>query len=421
MIAERSRITPRMANYFLKRVRDYSEVHNVETIDIATVAKTYFITLENVAATPLELYSRISGNRILRAHESGGKFATPGTPAPAVVSDSYYLNRGKYDYVPLIYTNRINNSYNYINNPPYQSSQLLGQFIYGRYKDVAGTENYYVDFNVDSNTVIDLSASPIDEAEYTINPVAYSNIGSNVTDFIWSGNGLNATTNFTDLAAASDYDNSTVILLHEQHPLCITNPSSSTIYANRLVTNSKAANKNADDVNGKRQTAYFVATGGPVLRSSKCAFKPDDQWTLGKASVGSYLFLAPTDETQLSVNGDDELSIKKIEFGTNKSVQIPVVFQYRMTDFGGVGDTGIGFVGGDRTGATRDLTYAKRMGFDINIGDNEKFSFDIEVFAKYRSNKLNLEKVPSRDVRLALDDLNKNVSITPSITTSSNL
>jgi hypothetical protein len=61
------------------------------------------------------------------------------------------------------------------------------------------------------------------------------------------------------------------------------------------------------------------------------------------------------------------------------------------------------------------------MGFDINIGDNEKFSFDIEVFAKYRSNKLNLEKVPSRDVRLALDDLNKNVSITPSITTSSNL
>jgi hypothetical protein len=91
-----------------------------------------------------------------------------------------------------------------------------------------------------------------------------------------------------------------------------------------------------------------------------------------------------------------------------------------MTDFGGVGDTGIGFVAGDRTGATRDLTYSKRMGFDINIGDNERFSFDIEVFAKYRSNKLNLEKIPSRDIRLALDDVSKQIAITPNITSSSN-
>lgn len=53
MIAERSRKTPRMANYFLKRVRDYSEVHNVETIDIATVEKALdLIGIDNLGLSP---------------------------------------------------------------------------------------------------------------------------------------------------------------------------------------------------------------------------------------------------------------------------------------------------------------------------------------------------------------------------------
>jgi Holliday junction DNA helicase RuvB len=53
MIAERSRKTPRMANYFLKRVRDYSEVHNVETIDIATVEKALdLIGIDKLGLSP---------------------------------------------------------------------------------------------------------------------------------------------------------------------------------------------------------------------------------------------------------------------------------------------------------------------------------------------------------------------------------
>ena len=83
-----------------------------------------------------------------------------------------------------------------------------------------------------------------------------------------------------------------------------------------------------------------------------------------------------------------------------------------MTDYGGVGDTGIGFIGGDRTGATRDLTYSKKIGIDIITLDGKdeiRFSYDIEVFSKYRSNKLNLDKIPARDISLALDDISKNL------------
>ena len=392
----------------------------VKNLDIkkgAIVAKTYFITIENIAATPLELFSRIYGNRILPAFKSGNKFGD-GVPTEAqIVNDSYYTSRGKYDYVPLLYTNPTPSAataYTYVNNSPTQSSQLRGQFIYARYVDIAGTEDYYVDIDVDSN--IQLTSS-IDPAEYRFDGTTYTLAGTSATDYIWSGTAPNATTNFGVLAAATDYDGGQKILLHILHPEALTNTAPA-INAGRLVTNAKAAKRKVEDLHGKKQTGYlYDSING---RTVKCAFEPEDQYTLGRAGVGSYLFISSTDETKLSVNGDDSLSFKTVEFGTNKALQIPIVFQYRMTDFGGVGDTGIGFVAGDRTGATRDLTYSKRMGFDINIGDNERFSFDIEVFAKYRSNKLNLEKIPSRDIRLALDDVSKQIAITPNITSSSN-
>ena len=394
----------------------------VKNLDIkkgAIIAKTYFITIENIAATPLELFSRIYGNRKLPAFKSGLKFGDPVTPSTEpFATDVYYTERGKYDYVPLLYTNPIDTAYNYINNSPKQSAQLRGQFLYGRYVDIAGTEDYYIDYDVDSSIVLSTSLDP---AEYKYDGTTYITAGTNATDFIWDGNTIDGTTNFTaDPQSATDYDALTPaddkILLHVLHPEARTNTAAA-IYAGRLVTNAKTAKRVVEDTDGKKQIAYFYDS--TLLRTVKSAFVPDDQYTLGKNSVGSYLFLSVTDETKLSVNGDDSLSIKSIEFGTNNSIQIPVVFQYRMTDFGGVGDTGIGFVGGDRTGATRDLTYSKRMGFDIQLSDTERFSFDIEVFAKYRSNKLNLEKVPSRDIRLALDDVSKNIAITPNITSSS--
>lgn len=52
-IAERSRRTPRMANYFLKRVRDYSEINNIETIDNETVHKALdLIGVDSIGLSP---------------------------------------------------------------------------------------------------------------------------------------------------------------------------------------------------------------------------------------------------------------------------------------------------------------------------------------------------------------------------------
>jgi hypothetical protein len=298
--------------------------------------------------------------------------------------------------VPLIYGNPGSSAvatYNYVNDNPYQSGQLRGQFIYGRYKDSSGTEDFYIDFDADTpSTIIDA----IGDAEYGYMGTIFSTLGSNTTDFIWAGTYTGGSPNVVALAnAVTQYDSGNQILLHQLHPVLVTTPTAPALATGYTITQAKTAKRTSDIPYGKVQTGYFYDSivGN---RTIKCSFDPDDQYTLGRASVGSYLFLAPTDENSIVVNGNDSLSVKKIEFGANNSIRIPLVFQFRMTDFGGVGDTGIGFIGGDRTGATRDITYAKRMGFDIityDGKDEERFSFDIVVFDKYRYNKLNLDNI----------------------------
>ena len=98
-------------------------------------------------------------------------------------------------------------------------------------------------------------------------------------------------------------------------------------------------------------------------------------------------------------------STKKILNGTNNSIKVPVVFQYRMTDFYGSGTSGLGNIGGDSTGSTTNLTYTKRIGFDILIKDGTVYSYDLEVSAKYKSDSLNLNSVPSVSVSTAVSDL----------------
>ena len=60
---------------------------------------------------------------------------------------------------------------------------------------------------------------------------------------------------------------------------------------------------------------------------------------------------------------------------------------------------------------------AKRLGFDIYTTINDVFQFDIEVFATYKSDKLNINIFPSATVSKSLTDLEKVVSnLSPSVT-----
>jgi hypothetical protein len=84
-----------------------------------------------------------------------------------------------------------------------------------------------------------------------------------------------------------------------------------------------------------------------------------------------------------------------------------------MTDYYGVGtgsSGGLGNIGGDTIGATTNLTYTKRIGMDIFVSTNDVFQFDLEIFAKYKSDNLNIDIFPSATVAQSLGDLGQVVS-----------
>ncbi len=93
-----------------------------------------------------------------------------------------------------------------------------------------------------------------------------------------------------------------------------------------------------------------------------------------------------------------------------------------MTDYFGSGsgaEGGIGNIGGDNSGATTNITYSKKIGFDIWPNNDDPFQYDIEVFAKYRTNNLNIDVIPSKTVTKSLNDLEKVLTkLSPSVTST---
>ena len=113
------------------------------------------------------------------------------------------------------------------------------------------------------------------------------------------------------------------------------------------------------------------------------AFEPNDQYLLGGNSCGAYLFMSPLSIDSLSVDADNSSGVRVIKNGESNAVAIDVIFQYRMTDYAGASEANLGFVGGIESSPLSNLTYSKRIGIDILDSENNLFSFDLEVFAKY--------------------------------------
>ena len=159
--------------------------------------------------------------------------------------------------------------------------------------------------------------------------------------------------------------------------------------------------------------------GNGYERNVKTAFDSFDQYLLGKQSCGSYLFVSTDTHQNIQVDGDSVQSEEVVQFGQQNSINIPLVFQYRMTDYFGTGagsSGGIGNIAGDSTGATVNVTYTKKLGFDLYPNNQRVFQYDIEVFAKYRSDNLNIDVFPSQTVTKGLNDLEKVVAgLNPSV------
>ena len=387
------------------------------------VTKNFKIELSNTKANKLELIARISGDRKKAAYTStvDDVFGLGnGNIDPKVINDTYYTNQAKYDLVPVVYQNLENDAFNnFIIENPNQSSQLRGQYIYSRFTNLANDNNFYVTEDIDTakqggytKYEYGLSYIKVDADDIsTTNDKDFSNISlsdlnvgfetvdNNGINFIWDGkihpDGQHKVTSL-EKVSNNTYDSG--ILMHIDHPL-INDKNSLEMQSNGYIGMPKTANKHANQTNGKQQTAFKLINsinnnGNEGMRKSiKNSFDASDQYLLGGKSCGSFLYMSPIDTEELIVDADNKEGKKEILSGDKNAITLNMIFQYRMTDYYGFGTTGTGRIGGLINSTLSNLTYAKKIGFDILDMQNNEFKFDVEVFAKYRATGSNINSI----------------------------
>lgn len=403
------------------------------------VNKTFKLQLENSKATKLELVSRLVGDRALPAYRSSAANSTESTngfgldandtgnqaPDRKIENDTYYLTEGKYDLAPIQYQNVDPETIQKTSDAPYQSMQRRGQFIYSRFMDVANQNAHYIVEPLETETL----PYTIDDYEHPLsydaaNPLPITN---GTDDFIWAGNfdDLNGTwdntqalsqVQTTSVSNVGLYQYNRGLYVHKEHPL-LENVFEDAAAAGSLDMNAvngsmifsmtKTATQAfgatlfsffgynstlaSASIGNKQQTAFHdgdnLFSNTDFERPIKMSFDENDQYLLGGRSCGAFLYMNPINLETLKVGGDTRRSKKQInpkKDNESNAVSVEIVFQYRMTDyFGNNEQLDTGRIGGFARLAYNNLTYTKKIGFDIFDKYGEQFSFDLEVFAKY--------------------------------------
>lgn len=420
---------------------DYVDVLPAAAQKGAIINKVYQLYVENDSATALELVSRFPG--------ALSEDLPLSSPLSSSATD--YDSGRRYDKAPIV-NNSIEstdtNNANKISTSFNQSGQLRSQFAYTRIKDVGLGRFLY------RNPVPTATLDPIDAVlninDYPLSnfgggnrfivPQDPSTAGGTTQAFIWNGtfatlvpNGNGAENRFcihTDHPVIQNitqtipgfvstpplgYNSVFEFLQLPPINLNIDNTPQSP-EATSAFRHSKFFDKRSDDLYGNKQLAYsknwpgaltFDYTSNPVISPvnypvyslvsdgyqfipDKSGFIDNDRFLIGDLTCGSYLYLAPTTFDQLLIDGTNAIADKKVEKGIENAIIIPIIYQFRMTDYYGPSSTGTGIVGGfnPTTVPPRNIKYQKTIGIDIYRRDETTFSFDVSVGATYKRTSL---------------------------------
>lgn len=361
----------------------------------------YYIELRNEAATPLELASLIPGGQGVKA------------PNGNVPPQNDYDNNRKYGETP-IQLSGINDSEvnvtipgSFIQSPGYQSGNAFSQFIYPRYKSVGLEEDLYFTpptsllWNDTNGTTVGSSDLPINNNGILMpfNPVG-SPVGAGPNANIWDGNYSSGN--------PDGNGNLNEFCVHISHPdindgsssgfLSLVRPAVSpggpmNYPAFRHALGFETDTNTTSSIPGVQssnyqQLEYYPASSISSFGSddnaypNKLGFVESDEFLCGKYSCGSYLFLGPTNHSAVQIEGSTQLAKKTLEFGQENAITIPLVFQMRAQDK-------LGFIGGWRAaGNLKNVTYTKKIGIDIQVRNEDLFSFDVLVTGSYTKTSL---------------------------------
>ena len=361
----------------------------------AIITQIYKIVLSNSTATPLQLVSNFPGGINVGLPNSLQILANGN-------GDMDYARSRNYDLVPISLSSldsaSTTNGSAY-QASPFQSAQQLSQYIYSRYTDI-GLKNPLYSINGGS-----LGASgPVNNSTYSINNYGPTGSSLGSSDFIWNFNGtavgssvLGYNSDGTPIGGGND----SPFAIHISHPLINDGSSTSLSELNPRYTDlsltgasilpefshSYLFNLQASDNLGTLQTQYLKVvdpSSSSVISSPiKMGFYANDRYLIGTNTCGAYLYLAPSTYSDLLVNGTDYRATRTLVTGTANQIIIPVIFQFRMTDFFGSGTLAPGRIGGFLS-QPKNLIYTKKIGIDISSADNTTFSFDLQISAKYK-------------------------------------
>jgi hypothetical protein len=370
---------------------------------IATVI--YYLELRNEAATPLELSSLIPGGQSVKA---------PNT----ITGQADYNNNRKYGETPLqlsgIDASQVSvgtpaTPGSFIQAAGYQSGNAYSQFVYSRYKSVGLDQDLYfspstsLGWNINNGTNSGGVDYPVNNYGILMpfNPSSTTVTGAGNNSNIWNGTYTGANPN------GNGYLNE--FCVHVSHPSIVNTgaPSFTALQRPAVPGGGPMAypafrqalgfevdtNINSTPVGGTQtlslqQLEFYPANTLSSFASAdnaypnKLGFVDADEFLCGKYSCGSYLFIAPTNHTAIQVEGSTQLAKKTLEFGQENAITVPIIFQMRAQDK-------LGFVGGWRTsGNLKNITYSKKIGVDIQVKNEDLFSFDVLVSGSYTKTSL---------------------------------
>lgn len=386
------------------------------------ITKQYVMQIQNVSATPLELISIMKGG-IDEICQDSDPIAYP--------EDDYHRIR-RYNTVPIgvssISTSTLGN---FKHTPRAQSAQVKSQYVYSRFKDYGLSKDLYAQYPSSGysttnattynfqGTTVNSSLVPLNWAHYlpldptanwsaifpTTNSLIWTGVsaptgipigGGRVTEFslsvhhpyvkAWCANNPGATlatgTNRKDFFLPEFEESAgTIIDSAPQQYLPI---SHAPFFEARIGENQVLGGINNQQAIRPTPSATIASSlntnRGTNNYPVKLGFVPDDQHLAGKYTCGAYLTMFPNSYEIISVDGNHPLlSVKKVSTGTVKAINIPIVFQYRCSDF-------LRNVGGYRKNENlNQVQYTRTVGIDVFIKDASPFSFDLTASVKYQN------------------------------------
>jgi len=397
----------------------YSDIYTGPlTSDAGKIASvSYSIQLFNPEASPLELASIIPGGLETRA--------------PSTISGTYpagYNDNLRYGDAAISITSLtkpdISSNQAFRQAPPYASSSAYSQFIYPRYKNIGFnqvlvnnpsvgdlgayftsvyTPSYAYDGSA-STTQINFGVPGIYPQNGTIftpyDPaITPASVQGATASNIWGGT-------FSGVTAGNPIGGGAIseFCIDIRHPYLISVGASSsyTTYDDLVkpfeTPFAYAPFRHTQSFWGDTTlSVYWVqqsyrapitfAAGATAARQDamypdKLGFSSNDEYLIGKFSCGAYLFLAPTSGSYVQVPGTSSLSTKQLLSGEPNAINVPLIFQFRAVDKAG-------YIGGWRkSGNLSNITYAKKIGIDIQVLNGDAFSFDVQVTGSYQNDTL---------------------------------